>query len=254
MSQSSRLVQVIKRELKARQISYRDLAEQLQLSESAVKQMFSAGNFTLKRLDALCDILSLEFAELAKLASDSHAALDGLSVEQEERLVSDPVLLLVAYCVVNGWRFTDIVERYRISETQCIQKLAELDRMRMAELLPGNRIRALIGINFHWQPNGPIEQFFRREVQNQFFDSAFDAPDAVRLVKSGDISAATFAQIVNRLQAAGQLFDDLAREDHAYPSHQRRGASMILAIRHWEFGAFKALERPANGAAKRGNP
>ncbi len=243
MSQSSRLVQVIKRELKNRQISYRDLAEQLQLSESAVKQMFSAGNFTLKRLDALCDILGLAFSELAKLANDNQSAISDLSVEQEERLVSDPVLLLVAYCVVNGWRFEDILERYEISETQCVQKLAELDRMRLAELLPGNRIRALSGVNFSWQSNGPIEQFFRREVQDQFFDNAFDSPNAVRLVKSGDISAATFTQLVNRLQSAGQLFDDLAREDHVYPSDQRHGSSMILAIRQWEFGAFKALER-----------
>ncbi|MFK7862480.1 MAG: helix-turn-helix domain-containing protein [Granulosicoccus sp.] len=243
MSQSSRLVGVIKRELKARQISYRDLAKRLQLSESAVKQMFSAGNFTLKRLDALCDVLGLEFAELAKLASNAPAGLQGLTLEEEERLIGDPQLLLVAYCVVNAWTFEEIVERYRISETECIQKLAQLDRMRMAELLPGNRIRVLIGINFQWQPNGPIEQFFRDEVQNQFFDTVFDGRDAVRLVKSGDITQATFNQLVNRIESAGQLFDDLAREDHACNNEQRRGTSMILAIRHWEFGAFKSFER-----------
>ena len=243
MSQSSRLVTVIKRELKTRQISYRDLAERLQLSESAVKQMFSAGNFTLKRLDAICEILEMEFAELARLATDAPAGLQGLSVEEEERLVGDPVLLLVAYCVVNGWTFENITKRYRISELDCITKLAQLDRMRMAELLPGNRIRALIGVNFQWQPNGPIEQFFRNEVQSQFFDNAFDGADAVRLVKSGDITEATFNQLVNRLESAGQLFDDLAREDHAINSDQRRGTSMILAIRKWEFGAFKSFER-----------
>ena len=243
MSQSSQLVNVIKRELKAQQIAYRDLAARLELSESAVKQMFSAGNFTLKRLDAICDVLGLEFIELARLAKGASIGLHGLSVEEEERLVGDPLLLLVAYCVVNEWTFDDIIRRYAISETQCITKLAELDRMRMAELLPGNRIRALIGVNFHWQPNGPIEQFFRREVQNQFFDSAFDTQDSVRMVKSGDIRPATFNQIVNRLQSTAQLFDDMAREDHAYPSDQRLGTSMILAIRHWEFGAFKAMER-----------
>ncbi|MFK8079351.1 MAG: helix-turn-helix domain-containing protein [Granulosicoccus sp.] len=243
MSQSSRVVAVIKRELKARQIAYRDVAARLGLSESAVKQMFSAGNFTLKRLDALCEILGLEFAELARLASDAPVGLQGLSVEQEERLVGDPLLLLVAYCVVNAWTFEEIVQRYKISETDCIRKLAQLDRMKMAELLPGNRIRVLIGINFQWQPNGPIEQFFRNEVQNQFFDSAFDGHDAVRLVKSGDITELTFRQLVNRIQSAGQLFDDLAREDHAFDSQQRRGTSMILAIRHWEFGAFKSFER-----------
>ncbi|MFK7996095.1 MAG: helix-turn-helix domain-containing protein [Granulosicoccus sp.] len=243
MSQSNRLVDVIKRELKSRQISYRELANRLELSESAVKQMFSAGNFSLKRLDALCGILGLEFVELAKLASNAPAGLQGLSMEEEERLVGDPLLLLVAYCVVNAWTFEDITQRYQISETECITKLAQLDRMRIAELLPGNRIRALIGINFQWQPNGPIEQFFRNEVQSQFFDTTFDGRDAVRLVKSGDITETTFTQLVNRLESVGQLFDDLAREDHAFATDHRRGTSMILAIRHWEFGAFKSYER-----------
>ena len=243
MSQSSRIVSVVKRELKARQISYRDLATRLELSESAVKQMFSAGNFTLKRLDSICEILGLEFAELAQLASDAPTGLQGLSVEEEERLISDPLLLLVAYCVVNAWTFEEITRRYTISDTECITKLAQLDRMRMAELLPGNRIRALIGVNFRWQPNGPIMEFFRNEVQDQFFDDAFDGPNALRLVKSGDITDTTFNQLAKRLESAGQLFDDLAREEHAIPSDQRIGTSMILAIRQWEFGAFKTLER-----------
>lgn len=243
MSQSTRIVYVIKRQLKARQISYRDLAVQLKLSESAVKQMFSAGNFTLKRLDAICEILGLEFAELARLASNAPTGLQGLSIEEEERLVGDPLLMLVAYCVVNGWTFEDIIRRYKISDTQCIRKLAQLDRMQMAELLPGNRIRALIGVNFQWQPKGPIAQFFRNEVQDQFFDNAFDEANAIRLVKSGDVTQTTFNLLAKRLESAGQLFDDLAREDYAIASDQRSGTSMVLAIRQWEFGAFKSLER-----------
>lgn len=243
MSQSSQLITTIKRELKSRQLSYRALAEHLDLSESAVKQMFSTGNFTLKRLDAICELLGLAFIELAQLANTASAGLDSLSLEQEERLVGDPVLLLVAYCVVNQWSFEEIITRYRISETQCIGKLVELDRLRMAELTPGNRIRALIGVNFKWQPNGPIEQYFRREVQDQFFDNAFDDEDAVRLVKSGDVSMATFDQLLARMNSVGQLFDDLAREDIVYPSKQRYGTSMILAIRRWELAAFKRLER-----------
>ena len=243
MSQSSRIITAVKRELKARQISYRDLASQLDLSESAVKQMFSAGNFTLKRLDSLCDILGLDLIELAQLASNAPTGLQGLTKEEEERLVGDPLLLLVAYCVVNAWTFEEITERYTLSDTECITKLAQLDRMRMAELLPGNRIRAIVGVNFQWQPNGPIEQFFRNEVQDQFFDNAFDTNNALRLVKSGDISDATFKQLTKRLESAAQLFDDLAREEHALPIDDRIGTTMILAVRQWEFGAFKSLER-----------
>lgn len=243
MSQSTLLVKAIKRELKSRRISYRQVAATLGLSESTIKQMFANGNFSLKRLDELCEILSLEFTELARLAGEQHTGLELLSVEQEERLIGDPKLLLITYCVVNKWSFSDIVKRYNISENECVQKLAELDRMHLAELLPGNRIRPLISLNFRWQPNGPIEKYFRQEVQSQFFDSSFTETGALRLVKSGDISTSTFNQIAYRLEATGQLFDDLAREDHASPPIDRRGTSMILAIRHWQFSAFSKLER-----------
>ncbi|MFK7891779.1 MAG: helix-turn-helix domain-containing protein [Granulosicoccus sp.] len=242
MTQSAKLVSTIKKELKSQRLSYRDVASALQLSESAVKQMFANGNFSLKKLDQLCELLSLDFTDLARMSS-GQKGLDSLDVEQEERLISDPVLLIVAYCVINHWSFYNILRRFKITETECIQKLAELDRMGIAELLPGNRIRPRISLNFQWQPNGPIDRYFRSEVQGQFFDSSFNEPGELRLVKSGDISAATFTQITQRLETVGQQFDDLARADHLLPSENRLGVSMVLAIRHWQFSAFKHLER-----------
>lgn len=246
MKQSGRLVFALKKELKRRGIAYRDLAEALALSESAIKQMFASGNFTLKRLDALCEILELDFADLADLARERREVLEQLSVEEEERLVGDPQLLLVAYCVVNHWRFEQILGKYAISESQCIQRLAELDRMKIAELLPGNRIRPLISPNFHWQPNGPIEQYFRQQVQGEFLDGDFSGDTAELVIRSGDISRHTFNHLVQRLQSAGGLFDDLARDDLKLDSSQTHGTTMILAIRQWQFAAFISQQRPGS--------
>ncbi len=243
MKQSIRLVDAVKKALKHRGIAYRDLAASLELSESAVKQMFASGNFTLKRLDGLCEILGMDFAELAAMSREGQEALQQLSVEQEERLVSDPQLLLVAYCVVNHWRFDQILERYEISESECIRKLAELDRMKVAELLPGNRIRPLIGANFHWQPDGPIERYFRKQVQGEFLDGNFSQDAATMVIRSGDITPHTFNQLVRRLQGAGDLFDDLARQDRMASIDQKHGTTMLLAIRQWQFAAFVTLEK-----------
>ena len=64
MAQATRLVHELKSQLKIRGITYRELAHELQLSESAVKQMFSSGNMTLARLDRICEILSMDLADL----------------------------------------------------------------------------------------------------------------------------------------------------------------------------------------------
>jgi AraC-like DNA-binding protein len=52
MSTSARLIDTLKRQLKARDITYKGLAKRLGLSESAVKHMFSTGNFSLRRARA----------------------------------------------------------------------------------------------------------------------------------------------------------------------------------------------------------
>lgn len=243
MANSTRLVQEIKNQLKRKGITYRELATHLELSESAVKQMFSSGNMTLSRLDRICELLGFDLGDLIQLCEDSGEKLQSLSREQEAELVADTKLLLVAYCLVNYWSFTEILARYELSEVEGIRYLARLDRMKLIELLPGNRVKPLISSNFNWQPRGPIEQYFRKEVQGPFFSANFSEEGCLRLVKNADISVVARQQLLERLHAVGQLFDDTAREERRLPLDQRQGTTMVLAIRDWMFEAFAALER-----------
>jgi len=224
-------------------VTYRELAEQLELSESAVKQTFAGGNMSLSRLDRICDIIGLDIGELASLSDSQARRLKALTVEQEAELISDPKLLLVAYCLVNHWQFDNIVARYAISEHEGIRYLARLDRMKLIELLPGNRVKPLISSNFEWQRHGPIETYFRKEVQSQFFNSNFDEEGCLRLVKNGDISRIARQQLLDRLHAVGQHFDEIVSEERKIPSEERQGTTMVLAIRNWELEVFRKLER-----------
>lgn len=243
MAKASSLVQELKNQLKQADLTYRELALQLGLSESAVKQMFSSGSMSLARLDRICEILGLDITDLARLSDESNHQLNSLTIEQEAELVSDTKLLLVAYCLVNHWRFADILQRYTLTEVEVIKYLARLDRMKLIELLPGNRVKPLISANFQWQPDGPIENYFKNEVQHRFFNADFSAEGCLRLVKNGDIAIAAREQLLARMQSVGQLFDDSVREARSIPREQLRGTTMVLAIREWIFDAFAELER-----------
>lgn len=243
MAQATRLVHELKNQLKLKGITYRALASELELSESAVKQMFASANMTLARLDRICEIIALDLGDLVQQSENSGRQLHSLSLEQEAELIGDPKLLLTAYCLVNHWTFADILERYELTEVEGIRYLAKLDRMKFIELLPGNRVKPLIASNFNWQPNGPIETYFRKEVQGPFFNANFNEDGCLRLVKNGDISQVGRQQILERLHSIGQLFDDTVREERKLPLEQRQGTTMVLAIRHWMFEAFTAYER-----------
>jgi len=197
----------------------------------------------IPRLDRICEILSMDLSDLVQASDSSARQLQRLTLEQEAELISDPKLLLTAYCLVNHWTFAEILQRYQLTEVEGIRYLARLDRMKLIELLPGNRVKPLIASNFTWQPDGPIEKYFRKEVQGPFFNTSFNEEGCLRLVKNGDISAVARQQIQERLHAIGQLFDDTVREERKLPIDQRQGTTMVLAIRHWMFEAFAQLER-----------
>ena len=62
MSTTADLIAALKKELKAAQMTYADLARQLNLAESSVKRMLARGDMPLSRIDAICRALRLDFA------------------------------------------------------------------------------------------------------------------------------------------------------------------------------------------------
>lgn len=243
MSNSTRVVDALKRQLKVRGITYKRLAEQLGLSESAIKHMFSTGNFSLRRLDELCAVLECDFGELVSLSESHEPKIEQLSAEHEEEIVADSRLLLVTYCLINYWAFDEIIERYDISAAAGIKYLRQLDRMKIIDLLPGDRVRLLVANNFSWRKNGAIEEFFRKRVQTEFFSHDFQDDASVRIVKNGMLSRKGQIQLIEKLKAIGELFDDATWEERKLRASDRQGTTMVLAMRHWFFEGFRHLER-----------
>ena len=130
--------------LRARGITYAELARRLRLSEASVKRVFSARTFTLQRLQAICSVLGIDFYELARLAH-AHDRSDGrLGIEQERALAAQPKLLVLFLLLLNGWRRAQIVADYAFSRRECARLLAELERLDLVAVQPnGDQIQAL---------------------------------------------------------------------------------------------------------------
>src|ERR1700720_1058146 len=125
------LVDALKRALKGRGITYAALAARLGLSEASVKRMFSRRDFTLQRMDDICSVAGVDFGEIVHDVSVAEARTTHLTVQQEDEIVSDPKLMLIALCAVGNWTFEQIVDTYDIPRAECVRHLARLDRQRI---------------------------------------------------------------------------------------------------------------------------
>jgi hypothetical protein len=243
MAQSGAIVEALKRALKAKGITYAMAARSLRLSEPSIKRMFSTKDFTLRRLDELCMLAEVDIAELARSLEQREQLLAKLTVEQEQQIVGDRKLMLVALCAMNSWSANDIAATYSLADTEVTRLLIKLDRIGIIRLLPGNRIRLLLARTFAWLPDGPMQAYFKAQAQTDYFRSRFDRPDELMLFVTGHLSAKSTSTIIARLKRVANELGELHLEDSRAGTARRKNLSMLLAIRPWELSAFQDLRR-----------
>jgi DNA-binding Xre family transcriptional regulator len=249
MARTAALIDSLKRELKARNITYAALAKHLAMSEVSVKRMFAQKEFTLSRLDRICEFVGIEFSDLARTLSSGDAVISRLTYEQEKELVDDYRLMLVALCTLNHWGYERIVAAYAIPHAECIQLLARLDRLKFIELLPNNRVRLLVSRAFSWIPDGPIQRFFKEQVQADFFRSRFERENELLLLANGALSKPSLSALLARLRKTAAEFSGMRSDDAGLPFSERTPITLLLAVRPWEPDVLRKYRR-ASPAAK----
>lgn len=246
MTQTRLIVDTLKQELRKQGINYRQVAQTLDLSEASVKRLFAESSFTLARLGQICELLHLEVSDLIHQMERNIDLTHQLTLEQETELVADIKLLLMAHFLMNKLQFTEIIEIYDISETEGIRLLAKLDRMKIIELLPGNRVRLMISKNFTLLPGGPIQRFYEKVVQSEFFHSSFGADGEFRIYVSGMFSRDANAEIIRKIKRLAEDAHELREDSESLALNERFGCSLIMAIRPWEVNVFDQLRRVPN--------
>jgi len=246
MSQTRHIVETLKQELRKQGVTYRQVAKVLDLSEASIKRLFADNAFTLVRLEQICEILHLEIADLIHEMEKSIELIHQLTLEQETELVSDVKLLMVAHFLMNKLEFSEIIDIYDISETEGIRLLARLDRMKIIELQPGNRVKLMISKHFQLLPGGPIQRFYEKVVQTEFLNSSFSGSGEFRIYVSGMFSRGANAEIIRKIKRLAEDAHDLRDDSDSLSLDERFGCSLIMAIRPWEVNVFDAMRRVPN--------
>lgn len=243
MSNSSLMIDALKRQLKLKAVTYAELARRIGLSEASVKRMFAQRSFTLERLEQILEAVGLDFAELVQAATDAPQLIAQLTYAQEQEIIGDMKLLVVAVAALNLIPLEQIVAVYRISEAEAVKYLLRLDKIGFLTLLPNNRVKLLVARTFSWIPNGPIQTWFRGEAYGDFLDARFAGEQEVMKLVSVMLSARSTKALLERLKQVADEFSRQHQDDARLPYDQRHSLTFMLAARPWMPMAFKALMR-----------
>jgi transcriptional regulator with XRE-family HTH domain len=243
MLHATTLVDSLKRELKARGITYADLAARIKMSEASVKRMFSQKNFTLQRLDQVLQAAGIEFHDIAGPQHDDPQLISQLTYDQENEIIGNTKMFVVAVSVLNLISIEHIVRVYQMTTAEVVKCLTRLDKIGFLELLPNNRVKLLVSRTFHWIPNGPIQNYFRELAYSEFLASEFDGEDEAMQLVNVMLSKQSISAVLSRLRQVAREFSQLHQDETKLPFEDKTPISILVAARPWMPESFKALVR-----------
>lgn len=253
MNHSASIIETLKQYLKAKGITYKQLAEEIELSEASIKRLFSKQTFSLSRLEDVCRILDIDFYDLVLMDKErSRKTLKKLTVEQEQILINDEKLLILLYFLINGWTVALIIKEYDYSEVEAIQMLGKLEKIGILELYPNNHVRMLISKNEFWQTNGPLWQAYRNIFTNDFMNSSFGLPNERLVFSPGQFSEASLKIIRKKIDNLVKEYNRLAEMDAALPLKGRHSSGLFIGFRSWVFTRIADLHRRNTGGNENG--
>lgn len=236
------IFQALKAHLKARGMTYKDLAQSLGLSEPTIKRMFTACDCSLERLDQICGFLQVEISEIARTSPRKRNLINQLSFKQEMELVSNKHLLLCAVCTMNLWSFEDMVNYLNIAKAECIQLLRRLEGIGFLELHPGSQYRLRVARDFSWIVGGPIMTMVKG-MADEFFDHRFDGKGELIKIINVRLSEQSAELLKRRLEQVAQEYADQVSADAHLPLTERAPMAVCIATRQWLPGFMLPLIR-----------
>lgn len=248
MSSPELVVQVLRTELRRAGVTYKTLAERIQMSESSIKRMFGQKDMSLSRLAQICKVAGVAMEDVLRQAADVTPHADTLTLAQEQSLMANPKLLLLAICCLGHWALEQVIETYALTEAECILALVALDKLEFIELKPLNRYRLRVSSAFHWRADGPVQTYFREFVVADYFNGRFDGPGETLMCVPARLSSASAQEVLQKIRQLAAELARLQQEDRRLPLSECDGFTLMVGFRSWEYAAFTALRRPASMA------
>jgi len=226
-----KLLETLKKVLKAQKVTYRQLAEELGMSESGVKKMFSGKDFSLQRLGQICEVLGLTLVDLVQLSGTEEIATLRLSQRQEKALMDSPVLLRFFWLLsVEGRSLDEIRKRESLSLLEQEKILLLLEKNDFIRRSPHGKILFLHKGLYRWEEGTQLTEMLNRKWSRQLIEKVLSRrslPGAAFRLSRLKLSKKSQENFIQRWQ---DLVDEFLRKGQVEKLKAGRAEAMECSL------------------------
>jgi len=214
---ASEIVGTLKKVLKAKKLTYKNLATKLSFSEGTLKNIFHQNNTSLERLLEICDVAEIDFQDLVRMSTRSKEDEFSFTLEQEEFFANNPnYYFFFRETFFQRKSLKQMEKDFNLDEKSILGYLFKLEKMGLCEVLPGNAVRWNVNGKLRWLRNGPWNQKHLKSYVDRILELILDKRENCYNSQIGhfSISQKTYDDFKTELRRLEDKYKEIAFHDH----------------------------------------
>lgn len=241
MTETDALTRLLKQALKAKGLTYKDVASHLGMTEAGIKRSFSLKTFSLQRFEQLCSLAGTSLEDLSSgISSHKEQKVHEYTMEQEKFFSENPLCLAVFDQLLNRETVRKTERKLKLSKRQTSTSLRALERIGLIEWLPKDRVRVLVS-DVKWRENGPLRRKFSKLAKEEFLHHQFSGKNETFTFSIIKLTPKSLNELNLRLK---ELFTEFSQkgEVQSKMGFEQKSVGVLSAVREWNFSIL--LGRP----------
>lgn len=240
------IFELLKSVLKARGMTYADLAIRLSVSEPTIKRIFAQRDCKLSRLNDICAALDLTIEDLVAEANRVDVRPVQLTGIQEAGLAEDLPAFNFFLLLLDGMGAGAIQDQYQLDGQTIFRLGTTLERLGLVEVMPGNRVRMTVQGPVTFRREGPLHQVLMK-INMDFLRRTYLAQDSdhsAYITQTRRMTRRTAEHALTRLREVQKELADLSRRDQlVHADEALHSYKLGIALSPIVFSELLALAR-----------
>lgn len=160
----------LKNKAKSKGISQAQLAKKIEVSLPTIKRWFGGGTITIEVLQKLASEIGVSLTEVFSSIEESSTQSFHYTDEQEHFFSNNIEYLAFFDNLLRGYSPTHIQRKFKISENKIVSYLSKLDKLKLIQWLPKNKIKLMVSGEPIWKKDGLLSKKLRKDIFNAFIE------------------------------------------------------------------------------------
>lgn len=176
-----RVCNQVRDKIKEKGFTQEEFARMIGVSIPTLSRWLRGEGLLFQDLNLMVEKLGIRLSELAMLAEGDVSNKFTYSAEQEAVFVNTDGLLAFFDQLLNGKTASHIAKSFKLTEKSINFYLSKLDKLKLIEWLPNNKVKILVNGEPSWIVGGPLSQKLRKQIIDEHIHHYLNSREQLKI-------------------------------------------------------------------------